>query len=271
MKNTESLMISVVIVNYNSQEYLADCIKSLASNLNGLKYEIIIVDNNSTDTSCIFIKEHFPEVKLIESTENLGFGRANNLGVEHAKGNTILLINNDTIVQNYLLPAIETLHSKPENGVVTINMLDSKKEYITGVGRFPTPFRLFKISLLKDNRKVFKTGEFDDVLYNVDWVCGAFMLIRKADYVKIGGFDPDYFMYVEDVDLCKRLADIGKYCVFRSDLNYIHFVGFNKSREPLLLKGYDIYAEKHFDALGKRFGKLMIATNRTVKSIKRLF
>ena len=264
----ENNKISVVIVNYNGQKYLQECLDAIKQNLGNLSYEIIIVDNDSSDNSCIFIKDRFPEVKLIESKENLGFGRGNNLGVKEAKYDTILLLNNDTILQDHLLTAIETLYENEKNGIVTINMLDAKKTYVPAVGRFPSPFRLIKISLLSDRRDVFKTGDFKEKVYTADWVTGAFMLIRKSDYERINGFDPDYFMYVEDVDLCKRMSDFGKKCVFQSSLNYIHFVGFDKSREPLLLKGYEIYAGKHFNWFGRYIGKFMITLNRCVKAFK---
>lgn len=267
----KNINMSVVIVNYNGQKYLQECLDSLRHNLSNLTYEIIVVDNDSIDNSCLFIKAEFPEVKLIESKENLGFGKANNLGVKNAKYDTILLLNNDTILQDHLLPAIETLYENAENGIITINMLDSQKNYLTAVGRFPSPFKLIKISLLSDPRDVFKTGDFKAKLYTVDWVSGAFMLIRKSDYDLVNGFDSDYFMYVEDVDLCKRMADIGKKCVFKSNLNYIHFVGFNKSREQFLLKGYEIYADKHFSSFGKFIGKSMISINRNVKALKAVF
>ena len=268
---TNTINTSVVIVNYNGQKYLQECLDSLTDNLSNLTYEIIIVDNNSIDESCLFIKAQFPEVKLIESKENLGFGKANNLGVKNATYDTILLLNNDTILQDNLLPALETLYQNEDNGIVTINMLDAQKKYISAVGRFPSPLKLIKISLLSDQREAFKTGEFKEKLYEVDWISGAFMLMRKSDYEHLNGFDADYFMYVEDVDFCKRMADYGKKCIFQSNLNYIHFVGFNKSREPLLLKGYEIYAEKHFDFSGKLIGKFMITVNRTIKALKGMF
>jgi GT2 family glycosyltransferase len=260
--------LSVVIVNYNGVSFLKECFNSLRDKLRGISFEIIVVDNNSEDESCHYIKQNFPDVRLIESKQNLGFGKANNLGVKNAKGNTILLLNNDTILLNSLLPAIETLYNKTENGIVAINMLDGEKQYISAIGKFPSPFRMIRISFLKDRRKDFKTGKFIDDLYDVDWVCGAFMLIRKTDYEAVNGFDTDYFMYVEDVDLCKKMRDIGKKCVFRSDLSYIHFVGFNKSREHLLLKGYEIYAYKHFDWFGKIIAKIMISINRAFKTLK---
>lgn len=262
--------LSVIIINYNGISFLKDCFYSLNDNLQGIPFEIIVVDNNSQDMSCDYIKKNFPEVILIENKENLGFAKANNLGVKKAKGDTILLLNNDTILQDHLLPAIGTLYKKQENGIVTIKMVDGNKRYIPGVGRFPSPLRLLKISFLKDTRKVFKTGNFDEVLYNVDWVSGAFMLVRKSDYELINGFDTDYFMYVEDVDLCKKMADIGKKCIFQSNLRYIHFVGFNKSREHLLLKGFEIYTSKHFTQIEYQIAKIMILINKFVKRIKNI-
>lgn len=262
--------LSVIIVNYNGVSFFKKCFESLKDNLSGISFEIIVVDNDSKDNSCNFLRTHFPEVKLIASKENLGFGRGNNLGVENAQGKTILLLNNDTIIQNHLMPALKTLYKSDEIGIVSINMLNASKEYISAVGRFPSPFRLLKISFLNDTRNEFKTGKFSLSEYDVDWVSGAFMLIRKADYEAVNGFDADYFMYVEDVDLCKKMKNIGKKCVFQSNLSYIHFVGFNKSREYLLLKGYKIYASKHFYKTGYIIAKLMIFTNKFVKGIKRM-
>ncbi|MFG6685351.1 glycosyltransferase family 2 protein [Mariniflexile sp. HNIBRBA6329] len=260
--------LSVIIVNYNGVSFFKKCFDSLKENLSGVSFEIIVVDNNSTDNSCDFLRINFPEVKLIASGENLGFGRGNNLGVENAQGKTILLLNNDTIIQNHLSPALKTLYKNDETGIVSINMLNANKEYISAVGRFPSPFKLLKISFLNDTRNEFKTGKFNLIQYDVDWVSGAFMLIRKADYEAINGFDADYFMYVEDVDLCRKMKNIGKKCVFQANLSYIHFVGFNKSRENLLLKGYKIYASKHFSKTGCLIAKSMISVNRFVKGIK---
>ncbi|SDB62037.1 Glycosyltransferase, GT2 family [Flavobacteriaceae bacterium MAR_2010_188] len=260
--------LSVIIVNYNGLSFIKACFNSLEYALKDIDHEVIVVDNHSHDKSCLYIKQKFPEVRLIESNTNLGFGKANNLGVKKAVGSTILLLNIDTILQDHLLPAIQTLRENTDNGIVAINMIDAQKQYISAVGRFPSPWRLIKISMLSDKRNAFKKGNFEKKKYAVDWVSGAFMLIRKSDYDMINGFDTDYFMYVEDVDLCKRMADIGKKCIFRSDLNYIHFVGFNKSRENLLLKGYEIYAHKHFNSFGTTIGKMMISVNRKVKSFK---
>lgn len=269
---TIDIKLSVIIVNYNGLTFLEECFNSLEDNLIGISYEIIVVDNDSQDESCNFIKNHFPKVKLIESNQNLGFGKANNLGVKNAIGETILLLNNDTIILNNLTPAIETLYSKTEIGIVAINMLDANKKFLSAVGRFPRPLRLIKISFLNDQRTIFKTGNFNEVLYEVDWVSGSFMLMRKSDFETINGFDTDYFMYVEDVDLCKRLKIIGKKCVFQSNLNYVHFVGFNKSREIKLIEGYKLYSDKHFNFFNSILAKICLKINhvykKTVKNIR---
>lgn len=261
--------LSVIIVNYNGCQYLQNCLDSLFEHLKNIHFEIIVVDNNSGDDSCSFIQTHFPAVLLLESKENLGFGRANNYGVQHAKGDFILFLNNDTILLDSVKPALELLKSNPDYGFLTINMLAENKSYIPAVGRFPSPWRMIKISLLNDRRTAFRTGKFNlEKTYQVDWVTGAFMLLRKVDFEKVDGFDPDYFMYVEDVDLCKKIANLGKNGLFVPKLSYIHFVGFNKSRENMLIQGYRIFAQKHFSGFSKQLAISLLFVNKTVKRLK---
>ncbi|QDW19516.1 glycosyltransferase family 2 protein [Flavobacterium sp. KBS0721] len=260
--------ISIIIVNYNGLKYLGSCINSLFTHLSNLTYEIIVVDNDSKDDSVSFIKKNFADVIVIESNKNLGFGKANNLGVSYAKGETILLLNNDTILLNDIKPALEVLYSEKNYGIVSINMLNSDNKYIPAVGRFPSPFTLLKISFLNDKRKEFEEGEFNlKENYIVDWVTGAFMLITKKDYLDLHGFDSGFFMYVEDVDFCKRMNNAGKKCVFVPSLNYIHFVGHTTSRNRLLINGYKMYSKKHFSGLSRFIALLMISVNMFIKRI----
>jgi GT2 family glycosyltransferase len=261
------IQISVIIVNFNGQEYFKNCLNSLFRSLTGISHEIIVVDNDSTDGSCNYLEESYPMVRIIRSKKNLGFGVGNNLGVSKAKGKAILLLNNDTILLDHLSTALKILYEDKNHGIITINMLNAQKNYISAVGRFPSPFRLIRISFLNYNREVFKSGRFDKKKYYVDWVTGAFMLMRKADYLKVNGFDPDYFMYVEDVDLCKKIKVLGKKRVFLPNLNYIHFVGFNKTREILLIKGYKTYASKHFNKWGNLIAKAALKINLTAKTL----
>lgn len=258
--------LSVIIVNYNGAHHFKACLASLTQNLKGISHEVIVVDNNSTDNSCEYLEENHPNIRLIKNKENLGFGRGNNLGVSQAKGETILLLNNDTILLDHLSEALETLHENNDHGIVAINMLNAEKKYLNAVGRFPTPFKLIKISFLNDNRKAFKTGSFNKQRYDVDWVTGAFMLMRKKDFLSVKGFDLDYFMYVEDVDLCKKIETLGKKCVFLPNISYIHFVGFNTKREQLLIEGYRTYASKHFGKWGNLMANIALTINMAVKT-----
>ena len=261
--------LSIIIVNYNGLKYLKKCFDSIYDKLYNISFEIIVVDNNSSDESCQFIKENYNKVILIESKENLGFGKANNLGVQIANSETVLLLNNDTILLSRIDEVVKLLNSRQDIGAVTINMLNGEGRYTNATGRFPTPLRLLKISFLTEKRKEFKTGIFNEAkIYEADWITGAFMMLRKADYQKVGGFDSDYFMYVEDVDICKKLADIGKKCIFIPHLKYIHFVGFNKTRENMLIEGYRIYSLKHFTGVSKIIANMMLSINAVVKRIK---
>ena len=260
-----SIQLSIIIVNYNGLKHLKTCFDSIDQNLKGISHEVILVDNNSSDTSCQYLEENYPDIRLIKSKENIGFGAGNNLGVSKAKGEAILLLNNDTILLDQLSRALDTLYQMSTHGIVAINMLNDEKKYLNAVGRFPTPLRLIRISFLNYNTGVFKSGRFDKQQYFVDWVTGAFMLMRKEDFLKTGGFDTDYFMYVEDADLCKKMETLGKKCVFLPNISYIHFVGFNSKREQLLIEGYRTYASKHFGKWGNFIAKIALTINMVVK------
>lgn len=262
--------LSVIIVNYNGLKYLNNCFESLFKKLNGISFEIIIIDNNSSDESCKFIIDNFPNIILVQSKTNYGFGKGNNEAVKIAKGDYLLLLNNDTIILDDLFPALEILKSDSKIGVIGINMLDSKKEYLQAVGNFPNPINMFKLKNLLNIGKEFESGNFSKERYDVDWLGGSFLLLSKKLYSEIGGFDEDYFMYVEDVDFCKKIADRGYKRVFLSKFNYIHYIGFNDTKNKLLIKGYEIYLSKHSKGIEKALCYLSIKANKTVKKIKNI-
>ncbi|MFD2566651.1 glycosyltransferase family 2 protein [Pseudotenacibaculum haliotis] len=255
--------LSIIIVNYNGKHYLEDCIKSI-SKFCTVTHEIIIVDNLSTDGSQLFIKEKFPSVVLIENSENAGFAKANNIGAQKAKGKNILLLNNDTILMNEIDSLLAKLDRK-EVGAIGIKMLNGDKEYTHSVGRFPTPIGLLKLTSLNEKRPDIVTGNFTKDEYEVDWIGGSFVLITKENWDKVGGLDEDYFMYVEDVDFCKKLQKEGKQILFCSNYSYIHFVGFNPSRELKLINGYKIYSSKHFSFVNATLAKISLTINHVYK------
>lgn len=266
-----NIEVSVIIVNYNGLKYLKECLDSLYKNLEEITFEIIIIDNNSQDASCEFIKNSFPDIKLIESKINYGFGKGNNEAVKAAKGNYLLLINNDTIVLDKIKPVLNFIKNDNNVGVVGINMLNKNKEYIPAAGNFPNLRNMFQLQKLLDLGLEFKKGIFSKGSYEVDWLTGSFLFLSTETYKKINGFDEDYFMYVEDVDFCKKIANIGLKRVFIPNINYIHFVGFHPKKNPMLIKGYKIYIRKHFSGLLKPIIYSVLLINLVVKEIKLVF
>jgi|AntRauMFilla1563_2_1112583.scaffolds.fasta_scaffold12471_2 GT2 family glycosyltransferase len=258
------MQLSIIIVNYNGKHYLKDCLESINRYCASFSYEIIIVDNNSTDGSQEYIALNYPKVILYQEKENLGFGKANNLGVAYSKGDTVLLLNNDTILLQDIHPVLAEVN-KEEIGIVGIHMLNANRQYTASVGKFPKPIDLLRLSNLNEKREEFITGKFNENSYQVDWVSGSFMMLKIEDWNLIGGFDEDFFMYVEDVDLCKRITNLGKKIIFLPNISYIHFVGFNKSREIKLITGYKLYSTKHFNLVNSILAKICLKINYVYK------
>jgi GT2 family glycosyltransferase len=264
-----NIELSVIIVNYNGLKYLKECFDSLSDKLKNTSFEIIVIDNNSSDGSCVYIKKYYPNIVLIESEDNLGFGKGNNEAVKKARGNYLLLINNDTIVIDELEPVLDFFKSNYKIGVIGINMRDSARNYIPAAGNFPNPVNMFQLKRLLDKGKEFRIGHFSEQSYEVDWLVGSFLLLPKKVYLEINGFDEDYFMYVEDVDFCKKIADKGYKRLFLPNYNYIHFVGFNNTRKPLLIRGYEIYISKHLRGMNFLLSFTALKLNKQVKRIKK--
>ena len=243
--------LSVIIVNFNGVQYLKECLDSLYKKLSDIAFEIIVLDNNSSDDSCNFLKINYPGVKLIESKINLGFGKGNNEAVKAAQGSFLLLINNDTVVLDFISPALEILKSDTSIGVIGINMLNGKKEYLPAAGNFPNFNNMFQMKKLLQIGTEFNSGKFASEL--------------------IKGFDEDYFLYVEDVDFSKKIANLGLKRIFLPNYSYIHFVGFTKAKNPMLIKGYEIYISKHFKGFDKLVITAALKINKLVKTLKKAF
>jgi GT2 family glycosyltransferase len=261
-----SVKLSIIIVNYNGEKYLDACIKSIYKNCHTFSFEIIVFDNNSTDNSIFFIEQNYPDVIIIESDKNLGFAKGNNKAVKNSNGEYVLLLNNDTILNNNLQKAIEVFESDDKIGVLGIKMLDDNKKFSISFGKFPTPLKLLKFSRLNYKSKDFLTGKFlNENFVQVDWVSGAFLLTKKDYWNKVNGLDEDYFMYVEDVDFCKKISKTNKITVLVLSISFIHFIGFNSKREIRLIKGYFLYASKHFNKFEELIAKLCLHLNYAFK------
>lgn len=228
----ESVVLSVIIVNYNGLKFLDSCLDSIQRNLS-LSHEIIVVDNDSTDGSVEYLRERWPGVITIKSGENLGFAKGNNLGVSSASGTFYLLINNDTEVRESLDPIVGYLEQNQQVGLVGGRLRNPDGTIQPSAGYDHTMGRLWFTWMvpahlpflngwqLFENRPQF----YDQTHHEVDWVSGAFMCIRKSIWNEVGGFDPDIFMYVEDEDLCCRIRSLGYNVAFYAGCDTTHFEG----------------------------------------------
>ncbi|MEA2030395.1 MAG: glycosyltransferase family 2 protein [candidate division Zixibacteria bacterium] len=222
--------VSVVIVTYNSMPPLENCLKSIKSGSNGTSIEIIGVDNCSSDNSPDVLKEHFPDARIIRNSSNLGFAAACNLASKHATGDFLLFLNPDVQIDNY---AIEKL----------LEVCRSKKKVGTAVGRMRFPDGSFQptcrhlpnfsnivysrgsmMSKLIGNGYHYTLPDYDKVT-PIPAGAGTMMMISRDVFQKIGGFDMRFFMFMEDVDLCRRLGTHGYTNYFVPSAGGIHLWG----------------------------------------------
>lgn len=195
-------LVSVIVVNWNGKEYLSKCLSSLGK-IFYKNTEIIVVDQNSSDGSQLLVKTKYPKVRLIENKENTGYVGGNNLGVSKAKGKYILILNNDIEVErNFLEPLVNTFETNPNLGCAqpkAINLrekgkLDGGGSFFTRTGFLYHKGYMDKASSPEYNRR-----------YPVYSVKGAYMMTRKDLWNKLGGLDPDFFIYFEESDYCGRV------------------------------------------------------------------
>lgn len=236
--------LSILLVNYNGMIYLAKCLESI-KHFAPSETEVILVDNASTDGSADFITREYPWVRVIPSVYNLGFSKGNNLAGEEARGRFLLLLNTDTVLLEPIAPAIDWLNEHCEYGALTINMLDSKKLSQACTGRFPSPLRLIVLRAMLIPPQTYG----NNYAYEVDWVQGSFLLLRAEQWKALGGLDESYFMYVEDVDLCKRIRNSGLRCAYLPQIRYLHFGGYNPSRFPDQTASLGIYIRHHMKGI----------------------
>jgi GT2 family glycosyltransferase len=253
--------ISIVIVNYNSADYLEQCLISIEKATNNLSVETIVVDNNSTDSPDFVKFNRFQNTRIIELSENLGFSKANNIGVSFAKGEFILILNPDTLLEETTLSTMYNyMLDNHDVGAAGCKVLNSDGSFQLACRRgFPTPWvsftKLFGLQKLFPKSRLFgkynQTFRSIDDTYEVDSVIGAFMFIRKQVWDSVSGFNEAYFMYGEDIDLCSRINKAGWKISYVSETSIIHYKGISTHRSSIdeLSHFYDamaIYSKDHF-------------------------
>lgn len=205
--------VTGVVVNYRTPELTVEAARSLL--VDGVK-EVIVVDNASADGSPALIREELPEVRIEQTERNLGFGQAANRAVALAGGDLVFFLNSDARVeQGCVRLLVDVLDAQPEVGVVAPQVVEaSGSTQVDAAGEFPGLASM----LTRRNRRARRSG-------NPEWVSGVAMLVRASEFRQIGGFDPKFHMYLEDVDLCSRYRTAGKVVVVEHRARVIHLGG----------------------------------------------
>lgn len=253
MPNQPAVQVSVLIISFNTKHLLQRCFDSVKASAGSLSYEIIVVDNASKDGSAEYIRQTFPEVKLLTSPENLGFAGANNLGYPEARGQYIVLLNSDAfLVGSALQDAVKLMDSRPEVGLGGARLIGEDRSWQPSARTFPGLWNDFVtlsgLSAKKPKHPLFGRPDLtyrnQDAEILCDWVPGAFSIIRKDILDKIGFFDPMFFLYYEEVDLCRRIKADGWKIAYWPQLEVIHLGGGSTG----------VFNEKLVQKSGKQMG-----------------
>lgn len=260
------MQLSVIIVNYNVRYFLEHCLTSVVAASSNCSVEIIVVDNNSSDDSVSLITKKFPQVILIANLENVGFARANNLGVKKATGEYILYLNPDTIVpEDCFEQCLQYLAANPEVGALGCRLIDGKGQFLPESKRgFPSAavafYKISGLSGLFPKSKRFNQYHIgylpEHSLNDVDVLAGCFMFCQRKVIDEVGGFDEDYFMYGEDIDLSYKIKKAGYRNIYFPKVTVIHYKGESTSKGSMnyvkmFYKAMIIFARKHLSS-GKR-------------------
>ena len=273
--------LSIIIVSFNTKTLTRECIESVAKYTKGITYEFIAVDNNSGDGSVEMLKglaKKYP-LKLIANKENTGFGSGNNGGLKIAGGRYMLLLNSDTLIEdNVLGEMVDYMDENPGTGIASCALkfengtIQGTGGYFPTLGRvlawmsftddLPLLYKLIKpfhpmhnLSPLGKNEKFFEKNR------EVDWLTGAFFMMRREVFEKVGYFDKDYFMYVEEVDYCFRTKKLGWEIRYLPKWGIIHYGGASSTSEFSIIneiKGIKTFYKKHYPAWQMPFLTLIL-------------
>ena len=251
--------LAIIIVTFNSTKEIGGCLRSLIGHTDPFPTTITIVDNASTDGTAAFVRSHFPSVQVIESAENVGFSRANNLGIRATDSEYVLLMNPDTEAPpGAIQTLVRGLAGQPEAAIAGARLLSERGFPELSWGSPITPWNEFKrmvfsrLYLRKVRRIVRRMDRLSRLPREVGWVSGACMAIRRSDLEAVGLLDERFFMYTEDVDLCMSMAARGRTVLYIAGAEVLHYRGrsgpHNPALETLRQQSHVAYYEKHLPA-----------------------
>jgi len=240
LKNSNNIDVSIIIVNYNLTESIRKLLLSIKEYAKNIKYEVIIVDNNSPDRSIENLGAEFPEFRFEFLNTNYGFGHGNNIGVRLSNGKYVLLLNPDTyLIENLLLRLFNFAEKNPEFGVIGPQLVFPDGKYQVSYAKYPNIKQelLIAVGLIGPALTLLYTLKdffpMKHKLYNVNFVFGSCMFIRKDSFEKVDGFDEEYFLFSEEADLCYKIKKI-------SEEKIIHWTGTKLVHEKSLITGKNI-------------------------------
>lgn len=264
--------ISVIIVSWNVQEYLRRCLYSLRADHQYSNYEIIVVDNNSTDNTITVLREEFPEVKLVQNKINFGFAKANNQGINISQGEYILFLNPDTEVAKGAISQLICFLREHDNvGMVGPKLLNPDGTLQASGLNFPgltnSLFGYFHVRRETTGAYFLNT----DQPLAVDALVGACLLVRREIFEQVGGFDEDYFMYEEETDWCYRIRKAGWSIFYAPSAEVIHYGGQSAVQVPVemyiaLRKSRVLFLLKH----SGRIQAILLSTGYMVSSFLKM-
>jgi GT2 family glycosyltransferase len=265
--------LSIIVVNWNTCSILQQCLKSIYTQIRGVKFEVIVIDNASTDGSLEMLRYNFPDVTIIANDTNRGFARANNQGIRVSQGRYILLLNSDTIVLNHAIDKVVSFADAHMGAaVVGCRILNPDKTLQPTCFMFPSIVNMLLSATYL--YKVFPRSKFfgrermswwnRDDIREVDVVTGCFMLVRADAIEKVGMMDERFFMYGEETDWCYRFKQAGMKVLFTPSAEIIHLGGASSRQKHLemilqLRGSLLLFFKKHYGYISYFWGCLLVA------------
>jgi GT2 family glycosyltransferase len=285
IKDARTARVSVVIVVWNAQKYVMECLETLREHCARIGSEVIVVDNNSTDGTPELVAEKFPEFRLIRNSDNLGFAKANNIGIAQSTGEYVCLVNSDVkFLDDCISPMIAYLAEHPEIGMIGPKMLAPDGRVWRSTMRYPTVWNHFCRAVGLDvafrKSSLFSgllMGDFDhQTTARVEVLNGWFVVVRRTALDRVGPLDPQFFMYGEDVDWCYRFHKAGEGIVFFAGSGAIHYGGASSSNAPVrfyleLYRATWQYWRKHHGGLAQLGFLISIALHHVLRLFSSAF
>lgn len=270
--------ISIIILNWNTRDLLAQCLDSIERHKGEFQLEILVVDNASNDGSQAMLKEKYPQIRLIINSQNVGFAKGNNQAMQVAQGDYFLLWNSDTFAIPGAMQSLLYLAEKePKAGIVGAQLRNADNSFQASYSPFPNQWREFLIltglgRTFLDHAYPSLGPEEEKGPQIVDYVEGACLLVRRQAFQEVGGFDEAYFMYAEEVDWCYRMAKHGWQVWYQPQAKVIHLGGASSAgrrthREADLYRSRIRFFRKHYGGHSAQFLKIQIYTLTALKTV----